>query len=1332
MSKVEEFYRALVKDPNLDIKAGQTREQAARMEANYRARQYDNNTKALALATQPKESSINSLLNHVQQMSKAYSEVALLKAKKDDEDDDVKIEQQKEAFENAYNFLAEEESNHRNTEIEGGPDEFEKNQQEHNKKSEFLANLVDKLDERKNAGNYSLSGLKYQGKPLSDQFSEEGVKGHLDLQEIADHFLIGEGRGFFEEKFPDRFNEDNPLTTETLKVLVDGALGVQEVQTGDMAPTTTGTLDTQTKQTTGGEVKGPFAGKSMEDIKNLKPKTKPEGKKIFERKEVTPATLKSVSDSYAKKFGKNIDKELGIVRTKNTKGANTAEKVPNWIRDFGNNSNALPWLLAQENILHHDEKDIEINGKTISPHKIKGNTEKGAYGGAAFREGKNNLTADGTRNFDELMSSIKDLVEDHAETVANLPTETEVAVENSENAQENLTEYPKEYLDAVKNVSEGVHTNLTNLIDERENFKTAIDDAAKELTDFEATRPKGAPIDWTDAQREEWGYKITRSPEKRGGAPAQDVADPTGEGKQQDLENLRDALQTAKNKSISHENNITNLVESARPEGIPRFNAGNWKQALEIDTAKKTGQQQDTTSGSTPRNKQTPPKPKRTRSTRSNPSTESKGSSAMDDIKTYMAGQGYKKKDIDGMEKAGLFHFGDDISEAPLSPKNIEEMHNKGEFNKYFTDNKITPQGKAADVNPEANTTGNSGFDGEDKQSENTTVPDDVKDYMTSKGYSDEQISDMEEKGLFHPNKDRTQPPFGKSAIEDFHDNEDTFNEYKDKSSSGSDADANAEEQAMREEVDKLMDTHKDIIEHMYQDRYGKDNGVISLDRFKDKLKEKWYKSGFDAAEEDIAAGFKSKTNFDEKTKKDADAAEEKKTKDTKAADEKKARDEKAKQDKEDREKERQAKATKQEEDKLQRERDRKQKEDDRLRQREAKLQDDQDKKDANVLPHSFDNVDLSDRFSWNKQQQDLGIDKISKEEATHLARQLMSHKEFHKDRMNGKAKEKLDHAIFLLGKKGANLKGLKKEQEKMGDKFGTREHLQSTKEDLTHSQNHKATVESKDEHSRNQRAKATEDKVKDTPKTEDEKTARIKQLQEEGKYPDMDVARQKIADGWEYSFDTQQWHMTDWKKQQQARMKGTNSATLSHGTHQHNGKDAHQTWDAASKSFKPSKDSFTIDGNGKMHAVTDGSSPTGGPASSRKISGDALNYSLGKAGHQVTPNNTEKTINNFYPHAQHIGDTSVKSTGLERATQDLGQAAKRGYQMGYEIGQNPTSAVSSFLSGLKSRATSFITGNTEKGYYMSSDNPLDSLLQKNPETISKQRQEILKRLSEK
>ena len=78
-NKVEQFYNALVKDPELDIKPGQTREQAARMEANYRARQYDNNAKALAMATTPDESPINSLFNHLEQMKKSSDDIVLLK-----------------------------------------------------------------------------------------------------------------------------------------------------------------------------------------------------------------------------------------------------------------------------------------------------------------------------------------------------------------------------------------------------------------------------------------------------------------------------------------------------------------------------------------------------------------------------------------------------------------------------------------------------------------------------------------------------------------------------------------------------------------------------------------------------------------------------------------------------------------------------------------------------------------------------------------------------------------------------------------------------------------------------------------------------------------------------------------------------------------------------------------------------------------------------------------------------------------------------------------------------------------------------------------------------
>jgi hypothetical protein len=231
-----------------------------------------------------------------------------------------------------------------------------------------------------------------------------------------------------------------------------------------------------------------------------------------------------------------------------------------------------------------------------------------------------------------------------------------------------------------------------------------------------------------------------------------------------------------------------------------------------------------------------------------------------------------------------------------------------------------------------------------------------------------------------------------------------------------------------------------------------------------------------------------------------------------------------------------------------------------------------------------------------------------------------------------------------------------------------------------------------------------------------------------------MDVTRQKISDGWEYSFETQQWHMTDWKKQQTAKLEGSNAATLSHGTHQHNGQDAHQNWDASSKSFKPSNDSFTIDGKGKMHAVTDGSSPKGGPANARKVSGDALNHTLSNSGYKVSGGKlgtTQRTVDNFYPHAQYIGDTSVKGTGLERAASKVGEAfrspsAKRSYDIGYQIGRNPASAVSAFMGKVKSS----ITGNTEKGYPADLNNPLNSLIDYNPESISKQRQEVLKRLS--
>ena len=85
MTKVEEFYNTLIKDPDLEVKAGQTREQAAKQEAEYRARQYNNNVQALSLANEPAqvESPINALFNHLEQMKKSMPDTALIKARED-------------------------------------------------------------------------------------------------------------------------------------------------------------------------------------------------------------------------------------------------------------------------------------------------------------------------------------------------------------------------------------------------------------------------------------------------------------------------------------------------------------------------------------------------------------------------------------------------------------------------------------------------------------------------------------------------------------------------------------------------------------------------------------------------------------------------------------------------------------------------------------------------------------------------------------------------------------------------------------------------------------------------------------------------------------------------------------------------------------------------------------------------------------------------------------------------------------------------------------------------------------------------------------------------
>ena len=67
MASVQEIYEQLLEDPNLDVSPNQTREEAAKIEAEYRARQYMNNVRALALATEPMKADtpLKALMNHL-------------------------------------------------------------------------------------------------------------------------------------------------------------------------------------------------------------------------------------------------------------------------------------------------------------------------------------------------------------------------------------------------------------------------------------------------------------------------------------------------------------------------------------------------------------------------------------------------------------------------------------------------------------------------------------------------------------------------------------------------------------------------------------------------------------------------------------------------------------------------------------------------------------------------------------------------------------------------------------------------------------------------------------------------------------------------------------------------------------------------------------------------------------------------------------------------------------------------------------------------------------------------------------------------------------------
>ena len=72
MPIVNDIYETLIKDPDLDIMVGQTRHEAAKTEAEERARQHYNNVQALSLASEPlkKMSPLKKLVLYLSKLNK--------------------------------------------------------------------------------------------------------------------------------------------------------------------------------------------------------------------------------------------------------------------------------------------------------------------------------------------------------------------------------------------------------------------------------------------------------------------------------------------------------------------------------------------------------------------------------------------------------------------------------------------------------------------------------------------------------------------------------------------------------------------------------------------------------------------------------------------------------------------------------------------------------------------------------------------------------------------------------------------------------------------------------------------------------------------------------------------------------------------------------------------------------------------------------------------------------------------------------------------------------------------------------------------------------------
>ena len=1063
MSKVEEFYRALVKDPDLEIKTGQSREQAARQEAEYRARQYNNNAEALSLATKPPESAINSLLDHVQ-VNKSYKDTALLKfvgklfggkkdepkkdpisrmydtvkaAMEDTEKDDTtrdaeyykhyediqkavtgyqrilqrSKDRKAEILEHpefkAYNnmskrlfALATDNGNRPfNTETVKDaikkltPEEKKIREKDANwgnvlKKDSFLDNFewgkgANKRDTMSNTGraaamnplelvrhfdkNIDLTQNKLSHvATLRRDLSKTGpIKRHLKTLEAAKAAQVEEDQNDksvdeADKKSLENFNkvtnesptkkvnnstkqnkstksdEEGPTVSENLEArekrqqdlvnhrdVVSDAID-QHVSNRPERMTTQPEID-ESKVDKDGLPIIPDEEEESDEAYNARPDVQAWQTRMDELEKTYDETSKRLKDEQEGNVTPGVNDSLQIDKpTPQEAGAEAGIEVA----DFGNQvldnyDGGVGQLQADINAakgLYKDDKgQFTVEGDPSGPfyNKDENRPMNRAEVGTVLGEDVEPDKESGGKlgRGDIQASTLKAITEEYEKRFGEpfpLDSEGRKLSKNSETYQA-LTRAGVFHHDnkPIKDkngndvpVGEGTEFH-------KQQSKFNKDRFVPNKKDPTVTNDKtNASIDDIYDQIK----MVAENPEMFTKTMSKDEIDQTA------LQALNDYKEnpTPENKSklqaILTRRNTDTGVETNINQTIERIDQANKKTTPEPEQPKGGGKPEQSTNKKPKRD--TPHytvkrylgddryqelldngelhnedgKPKSIRQVEEDfpkkdetPVESKPPTSVMDEIKNYMAGQGYKKKDIDGMEKAGLFHFGDDISEPPLRPENIEEMHNNGEFNEHFEENNITPQGEAAKVKPKAKP--KAGKKAKAKP-ENKPVPDDVKAYMTAQGHDETQINEMEEKGLFHPDGDRTSTPHTLEDITERYDNQDTFNEYKEQTA-GSDTESEADpkvDPTVQEQLDKADEA--DLIQHAYEKEFGLEEGeeddFYKLEDYKKDFMEEHSKKSLSQVNKKLAQINKSKREFTAKQEQ-ADAAEPKQSPEEKA-----------------------------------------------------------------------------------------------------------------------------------------------------------------------------------------------------------------------------------------------------------------------------------------------------------------------------------------------------------------------------------------------------------------------------------------------------------------